>query len=593
MFILKDTVITGLTENGKQQKELTIPSFVTAIGKSAFRGASALEKVVFADGSKLESVGDSAFRDCVNLEEITLPETVNTVGELAFYNTKQTKYDKLYEKNVAKKKYYAPKWTYEFMGEDVLPIGAYIEPSVGHFAKDVELDVNIKEFKESGCNLMICIGQSRWGTTKEHYHEIFALLEKYGVMAMVKDELENDKLDYETAKAGGHASLAGWHVVDEPGTSLWTKEHILYVTKDLRENPNAGPRTICRTDEHDEWNKKYPRKLYYVNLLPVNSPKEAFVLGAEDWCVEQSRGEFWEKQGYGKLAEPEYYYRTYMDNFKPEVFSYDFYPLWANGLGCNAHLFYPELNGRHFEQLATVRRYCQDRNIQKYGEEIPFWNFVEISGWGNSRSGARLPIMSEVEWQINTAFAFGSKGYQYFCYNDYGDPSGQDLPSDGTTRETPVNRDGTINEDVYAMVRLANGRAQAMGEWILNSTVDHIIQVGENPNDEIISAESFVPCDKDFKWSLKSSEGKNHLISCRKYYANNNDYVEGVEGDTREMYLVCNNSNRALNNGEITLRFKKKVKGKYIYDKKEKEFCGKTLTVATAAGEAFAVLLDK
>lgn len=590
-FIIKDDKIIGLTEYGKDLKEIVIPSFVKEIGKSAFRGAK-VEKVVFEDGSNLVKVGDSAFRDCANLVDVTLPSSVVEVGELAFYNTKQTSYDRLYQKNIKEKKYYAPKYTYEFMGEDVLPIGAYIEPSVGYFAPDVNIDWHIKEFVQSGCNLMICIGQTRYGTTKEHYHEIFKTLEKYGAMVMVKDELESDKVDYDVAHEVGYASLAGWHVVDEPGTSLWNSEHVIHVVQDLQKDPNAKPRTISRLADREEWAKKYPRKLFYINLLPINSPKVAFVLGAEDWWHEKNHGEFWEKQGYEKLAEPNYYYKSYMDNVRPDVFSYDFYPLWANGLGCDAHLFYPELNARHFEQLAIVRKYCQEYSIKSKGEETPFWNFIEISAWGNSRSGARCPIMSEVEWQINTAFAFGSKGYQYFCYNDYGDVTGNNGPCD-TTIETPINRDGTINEDVYAMVRLANARAQAMAKWILNASVDHLIQVGPNPNDEVIEKESFIPRDKDFKWRLKESFGKNHLISCMKYYANNNDYVEGVPGDVQELYLVCNNSNRAINNGAITLKFKKKVTGKYIYDKKEYDFCGKTLTVETAAGEGFAVLLDK
>ncbi|MBQ2714201.1 MAG: hypothetical protein IJF76_01030, partial [Clostridia bacterium] len=144
----------------------------------------------------------------------------------------------------------------------------------------------------------------------------------------------------------------------------------------------------------------------------------------------------------------------------------------------------------------------------------------------------------------------------------------------------------------YAMVRLANGRAQAFAKWILNASVDHIAQVGENPNNEVISAESFVPRDKDFKWSLKDSCGKNHLVSYMKYYKNNDKYVEGVAGEVQELYFVCNNSNRALNNGAITLNFNKKVKGKYIYDKKEYSFSGKSLTVECEAGEGFAVLLD-
>ncbi|MBQ2714203.1 MAG: leucine-rich repeat domain-containing protein, partial [Clostridia bacterium] len=490
ILVMKGDKLVGLCDCAKNQEKILIPNTVKEIADSAFRGNKAIKEIVFEENSTCERVGDSAFRDCENLESVELPESVKEVGELAFYNTKQTKYDRLYQKNISIKKHYAPKWTYEFLGKDVLPIGAYIEPSVGYFAENVTLDWNIREFVGSGCNIMICIGQIRWGTTNEHYHEIFKLLEKYGAMVMVKDDNEHVLINYDKAHEKGYASLAGWHVVDEPGTSSWVEGHNIYTRKGIEKTGKPELTSINKNASHKSFVDKYPRKLFYINLLPVNSPKHAFVLGAEDYCVEENRADLW--KNYEKLAEYEYYYKTYMDDFKPEVFSYDFYPLWANGLGCDSHLFYPELNARHFEQLAVTRRYCQDYSLKIKGSETPFWNFIEVSGWGDSRSGARCPIHSEIEWQINTAFVFGSKGYQYFCYNQYCDITGGGAHNT-ITIETPVKYDGNINEDVYAMVRLANGRAQAFAKWILNASVDHIAQVGENPNNEVISAESFVP----------------------------------------------------------------------------------------------------
>ena len=132
-----------------------------------------------------------------------------------------------------------------------------------------------------------------------------------------------------------------------------------------------------------------------------------------------------------------------------------------------------------------------------------------------------------------------------------------------------------------------------MAKWLLNASVDHIAQYGDNPQDEVISSESFVPRDKDFKWTLQSTSGKNHLVSFMKYYANNNEYADGVEGDVRELYFVCNNHNLPVNNGDITLNFDREVEGSYIYDKKERRFKGRSLTVNCCAGEGFAVLLDK
>ncbi len=604
IFIVKGEKILGLTEYGKTLSVITIPACVKAIADSAFRGNANLKTVNF-EGDGLKCVGNSAFRDCVNLENITLPSSVEHVGELAFYNTAQKTYDKLYCLNISKKEYYAPKYTYEFLGRDTLPIGAYVEPSVGYFAEGVTIESNIKDFAESGCNVMIGIGQSRYGTKAKEYFEILENLEKQGAMMMIKNETEHGKISYSMA-CDKYASVAGEHVVDEPGTAAWVPGIKVYTRKFMDEegNPTDDRRqdgtvelvSLDKCEKRRKWNEKSPTKLYYINLLPVNSPKRAFVLGAEDYNVQDNLDKIYPDLEH--TAEYEYYYKTYMDYFKPDVFSYDFYPLWANGLGCNAYLRFPDLNARHFEQLAVVRRYTQTYSKEKYGVQTPFWNFVQVSGWGNQSSGSREANYFELSWQINTAFVFGSKGYQYYCYNDYGDVTGQGKP--GSWWDTPIYIDGTKNEKVYAKVQKVNANAQGFAKWILNASVDHIAQFGANPNGgadyanpEVISAEQFEPVDKDMVWRLGDSSGKNHLVSYMKYYANNNDYNPEIPGDVRELYFVCNNATLETNSGEITLNFTETVKGSYIYNGVETAFEGKSLTVSTVCGEGFAVLLDK
>lgn len=602
IFVIKDGKILGLTDEGKKLESITIPACVSAIADSAFRGNTALKSVNF-EGNGLKSIGNSAFRDCVNLENIVLPKSVEFVGELALYNTAQKTYDKLYSLNIAKKEYYAPKYTYEFLGRDTLPIGAYIEPSVGYFAEGVTIESNIKDFAESGCNIMIGIGQSRWGTMAKEYFEILENLEKNGAMMMIKNETEHGKICYNMA-CDKYASVAGEHVVDEPGTAAWVPGIKVYTRKIMDEegNPTDDRRqdgvvelvSLDKCEKKRKWNEKTPTKLYYINLLPVNSPKRAFVLGAEDYNVKENIDKIYPE--LENTAEYEYYYKTYMDYFKPDVFSYDFYPLWANGLGCNAYLSFPDLNARHFEQLAVVRRYTQTYSKEKYGKETPFWNFVQISGWGNQQSGSRAANYFELSWQINTAFAFGSKGYQYYCYNDYGDVTGQGKP--GSWWDTPMYINGTKNEKVYKMMQKVNANAQGMAKWLLNASVDHLAQFGTNPNGgpqcanpEVISPEQFIPVDKDMVWSLKDTAGKNHLVSYMKYFANNNDFSADKPAQTQELYFICNNSTLETNSGDITLNFKNKVKGSYIYNGVEKEFEGDTLTVSTICGEGFAVLL--
>ena len=68
-----------------------IPASVVSIGSSAFLGMnghdgkeSKLASVTFAEGSKLETIGDAAFQMCHALTSIIIPEGVKTIGEYAF-----------------------------------------------------------------------------------------------------------------------------------------------------------------------------------------------------------------------------------------------------------------------------------------------------------------------------------------------------------------------------------------------------------------------------------------------------------------------------------------------------------------------------
>ena len=66
---------------------ITIPESVTSIGRNAFCNCSNLGTVVFAEGSKLESIGAHAFRE-TGITSITIPESVTNIGESAFFGCK-------------------------------------------------------------------------------------------------------------------------------------------------------------------------------------------------------------------------------------------------------------------------------------------------------------------------------------------------------------------------------------------------------------------------------------------------------------------------------------------------------------------------
>ena len=65
---------------------ITVPSSVLTIGETAFSDCEKLAKVVFEDGSQLESIETSAFEYCQSLKEFTIPDYVTSIGDYALRN---------------------------------------------------------------------------------------------------------------------------------------------------------------------------------------------------------------------------------------------------------------------------------------------------------------------------------------------------------------------------------------------------------------------------------------------------------------------------------------------------------------------------
>ena len=65
-------------------RTVEVASGITNLPDFAFFGCSALETVSFAEGSRLTTIGGSAFNGCTSLKELTLPQGVKTIYGNAF-----------------------------------------------------------------------------------------------------------------------------------------------------------------------------------------------------------------------------------------------------------------------------------------------------------------------------------------------------------------------------------------------------------------------------------------------------------------------------------------------------------------------------
>lgn len=86
VYKLKEGVLVEYLGNKKDKKveKLTIPKEVKKIDKNVFLDCKYIKKVTFEEGSNLTEIGESAFRNCTSLTNITLPEGLKTIGYRAF-----------------------------------------------------------------------------------------------------------------------------------------------------------------------------------------------------------------------------------------------------------------------------------------------------------------------------------------------------------------------------------------------------------------------------------------------------------------------------------------------------------------------------
>ncbi|MGM5470148.1 hypothetical protein ACS386_07715 [Flavobacteriaceae bacterium LMO-SS05] len=150
------------------------------------------------------------------------------------------------------------------------------------------------------------------------------------------------------------------------------KDHPAFAGYLLNDEPTASLfpalKTVC-----DMFRAKDSVHEPYINLFPsYASPNQ---LGVEDFHT---------------------YISDYIETVDPGVFSYDFYALLEKSTLFDAW----------YSDLMMVREATQKANI-------PFIVFVQSQG---IRGILRVPNRAEILWQVNTALAYGARGFGWFTY---------------------------------------------------------------------------------------------------------------------------------------------------------------------------------
>lgn len=332
-----------------------------------------------------------------------------------------------------------------------------------------------------------------------------------------------------------HDAFGGIMLSDEPG-------RIMFEQMDTARGIFKG---IMPEDVSD--------KLWYVNLFPTYASEEQLY--------------FRTPKSSDSLPAGGYNYSKYLDDYvniyKPQMLSYDYYPIRGA---------FPDLSGGYFENMSIIREKALSVNI-------PFWVFLQTCSF---TPGQRIPNQDEIKWLVNTSLAYGTKGIQYFTGVLPTNVGGGEQFSGAM-----FDRDGNKTV-VYDYVKNANAQVSAVDEVLMCSLSKGVIFQGITPWSHSESRRLAVPVEGLItKYNELTEVTANHaLVGCFDYKGASAFYVanNAIYKDVKTGLAASDT---------VTLNFSKSVKGYKITDGVKTDISGDSLVLELSAGNGALIVLDK
>jgi hypothetical protein len=260
-------------------------------------------------------------------------------------------------------------------------------------------EIKEKRFKEiADCGFTVVLS---WHPgTKDFCKHILDLCDIFGLKALIRDARINDELatkpDYEkilddiVADYSDHPALLGYFIRDEPSANLF---------------PLLGKITRYLL-------QKDPTHLPYINLPPdIEEPR---FLGMETY---------------------EAYVKRFIEETKPQVMSWDHYPLLQDG----------SIRSGYFTNMELLRKFS-------LAIDVPLWQWILCV----PHYFYADPKEADLRWQIYTTLAYGGKGILYFTY----------WTGYGTTGNAIIDPFGYQTEK-YSIARRINLEVKALAPTLL------------------------------------------------------------------------------------------------------------------------------
>lgn len=259
----------------------------------------------------------------------------------------------------------------------------------------------------------------------------------------------------------------------------------------------------------------------------------------------------------GNAPAPEggYSYNKYIDDMagcNPSFLMYDSYPFYGQD----------SISDSWFSTMATIRQKAQDYNL-------PWTLWIQAGGNFADAKQLRLNTEGEFMWSINSALAFGAKGFGYF---PLGMPNYYVSGGTGSLDCALINEYGNTTP-YHAYAKKISVQIKAVDAVLMNAASEGMIFTGEgcisNPSAGTIKSGTFR--------QLQKVSGSASIVGCFDY-----------KGATA-LYVVNNQPKET--SAEILLTFN----GNYYYDVVQRgklsSVSGDRLNLRLDAGEGALVVL--
>lgn len=371
-------------------------------------------------------------------------------------------------------------------GQDVMPIGGFYGPNNAAYSYDGQnapqlvTEEVVELIADCGVNVILA-NNINWVAHKQNIQNLLNWGEKHKVGMFVKDSLQGNSLKNVNEMISeyiNHPACCGIYLVDEPGGKTY-----------FATGGNGG--VIDDWAEIGSMLTEECELFYYGNLIKVTSLSQ--------------------KNAY------EQYLQEYIEEMKPALLSYDFYPFDEDTRNDRK---------RYFWNMAIIREYAQKYNM-------PFWTFIQAGIIVNNPERSLELSEGELDWSVNCSLAFGAQGIEYFpliqphTFAHYLSADGQTTVFDFESRGL-IGAWGNLNRSYYYAQDI-NKHIAEVDDVLMNAVNKGVIASGELAIGECSDAREAMIEGTSWR-ELKDVQG-DALVGCFNYQGKTALYV--VNYDTQ------------------------------------------------------------